>query len=165
MAKLAWKPKPKPTPAPALTEITRTVRFTAYADQDNTPANSDQIAYPKSDGYPTVHNVTGGTGTEADPITIAADIREYPIGTRIYEPALKFYGIIEDYCQAAVDRHNKGIEPDILDIFVGGKGAPAQQVADYENTITGKRTVIVNPKSGKPVIVGPLYETHRSLKL
>jgi 3D (Asp-Asp-Asp) domain-containing protein len=155
-------PVTPPPPPPSSGEITVIVRNTAYADQDNDPPGSDAIAYAKSGGHPTVHNQTGGTGTYEDPITCAADVRDYPAGTKLYVPAMYFYGVIEDYCQASVDRHNRGQKPDIIDFFVGGKNAAASQTEAYENSITSSnREVILNPAPGKTVIPGPLFETKR----
>src|SRR5262249_43160072 len=81
----------------------RTVRVQAkvtwHAAADNDPPGSREIAYPKSDDYPTIHDEAGGKGTFADPITAAVkDTGTFPIGTRIYYPAVKKYFIVEDSC-------------------------------------------------------------------
>jgi hypothetical protein len=138
------------------------IRRTGYADQDNDPPGTSDIAYPKSRKFPTVHTETGGTGTYDDPITIAGDIREVPAGTRIYDVRMRLYGVLEDYCQASVDEHDGPRLLPILDYFVGGKGATADRVDAYERSITEDGVeVILNPPRGLPVIVGPLYETKR----
>ena len=55
---------------------------TSYGYDDNTPPSA-QIAYPKSDGWPTIHNrATEGPGTWDSPITFATDLHEYYPGTR-----------------------------------------------------------------------------------
>jgi 3D (Asp-Asp-Asp) domain-containing protein len=148
-------------------ETTRTVTNTAYADQDNDPPGSNAIAFPKSDGYPTVHNGTGGTGTCADPITIAADPRDFPPGTKLYVPSMKFYGVVEDTCANCIADRTAG-RPTKIDFFVGGKSATNAQTAAYESSITtngATRQIIVNADPGKDVIVGPLYETSRKTAL
>jgi 3D (Asp-Asp-Asp) domain-containing protein len=144
-----------------MTEVIVTARTTLYADQDNTPKNSDQIAYPKSAGYPTVHNATGGTGTEADPITCAVDKRDFPVGTRFYSKNLYAYFIAEDLCAASVALHNAGKTPPIIDLFAGGKGQSANTMTAYEESLDQTQDLIMNPSSGKLVIVGPLFETGR----
>ncbi|CAF1401659.1 unnamed protein product [Adineta ricciae] len=74
-------------------------------------ANPDvvQIAYPKSDGYPTKHNsATEDQGIYEDPITFATNKRELDIGTMIYVPFLRKYFIMEDLCESAVRAWDQG---------------------------------------------------------
>src|SRR4051812_25522682 len=62
-------------------------QITLYGYPDNDPPNSDAIAYPRSDGYKTLHDRAAGTGDWKDPITFAAGNRfrtRHPVGTRIY---------------------------------------------------------------------------------
>ena len=50
------------------------------------------IAFPRSDGNPTVHNqATQGTGTHADPGTFAASKKDFPVGSLIYIPLFRKY--------------------------------------------------------------------------
>jgi 3D (Asp-Asp-Asp) domain-containing protein len=142
-------------------ETTRTVVNTAYADTDNDPPNSDAIAFPKSGGNPTIHNGTGGTGTYADPITIATDTRDFPAGTRIYVPSMLFYGMVEDSCAQCIADRNAA-RPTKIDFYAGGKGQSLATMEAYESTITtNTRQIIVNPDPGKNIIVGPLWDTRR----
>jgi 3D (Asp-Asp-Asp) domain-containing protein len=73
------------------------VYVTFYGWADNSPPGG-AIAYPKSDGYPTLHETAGGTGTYADPITFATDKAEFPVGTILYVPFIEKYVIMEDDC-------------------------------------------------------------------
>lgn len=78
------------------------MRVTSYGWNDNDPPSAE-IAYPKSDGYPTKDNsATEGQGTYKDPITFATDKRDIDIGTMVYDPFLRKYFIMEDLCESAV---------------------------------------------------------------
>ena len=66
------------------------VYATFYGWADNSPPGG-AIAYPKSDGNPTVHETAGGSGTYADPITFATDKAELPVGTLLYVPFIEKY--------------------------------------------------------------------------
>jgi len=144
-----------------MAETTRVVVNTLYADPDNDPPNSDAIAFPKSDGNPTWHNGTGGTGTYKDPITFAADPRDFPKGTLIYVPDLRAYFGMEDTCSNCIADRTAG-RPTKIDFFAGGKGQSFATMERYESQLTiNNRTIIVNPDPGKNVIVGPLFDTGR----
>src|SRR5579859_1041017 len=85
-----------------------TVFLTWYGFNDNSGTTENQhgsalIAYPKSDGYPTLHNLaTEGKGTYSDPVTFAAPNKDlkssFPIGSVIYVPLVEKYFIMEDEC-------------------------------------------------------------------
>lgn len=115
---------------------------TLYGYQDNDPPNSDTIAYPKSDGYNTVHDTAGGLGTWQDPITFAAgaEFREiYRIGTRIYVPHLQIYCILEDDCATCNTLW-------WVDIWVGGQGYTATETTYQEQKLTRESaTIVLNP--------------------
>jgi len=84
----------------ALCQSQKTVNMyvTSYGYDDNSPP-SDQIAYPKDDGYPTIHNFAfEGTGTYDDPNTMASYNPEIPIGSMVYVPMLRKYFVMEDLC-------------------------------------------------------------------
>ena len=87
-------PPPPPTPGPTGGTTQTGVYITLYGWPDNDPPGG-AIAYPD------IHQTAGGTGTYADPITFASDIREIPAGTRIYIPVYQKYFIMEDECVAA----------------------------------------------------------------
>lgn len=89
--------------ASALT--TETMEVTSYGYPDNSPAGT-QISFPKSSGYPTIHDHAGGTGTYADPLTMASDESWLPIGTILYVPMLKKYVVMEDHCDACTTDWN-----------------------------------------------------------
>ena len=135
-----------------MAESSQTFFTTLYADSDNDPPGSSAIAYPKNGGFPTVHSATGGTGTYADPITVAVDIRDFPAGTRFYSTNWKAYGIAEDECAASIQDHNNNVSPKRIDWWAGGKGQSYNTMAAYESDLTQTQTIIVNPDPGKPVI-------------
>ena len=76
--------------------------FNDNSGQTEEQHNSADIAYPKSDGHPTLHNLTTeGKGTYIDPVTFAvrkSDLKTFPIGSIIYVPLVKKYFIMEDQC-------------------------------------------------------------------
>lgn len=125
------------------------VRMTGYSFQDNTPANSNDICCG------VVHKKAGGTGTWADPITVAVPGSggkgmEFPAGTKFYAPTLKRYLIVED--SGATD--TSGYH---LDVYVDGQGLPRDASDKCMNTITSDNVAVIkNPGPGQPVTVGPL---------
>src|SRR6478735_2193221 len=96
-------PAPPAPPASAL-PVARTAvpdtYITAYTWYDNTPEGSPDISHP------VLHRKAGGTGSYADPVTIAVghslatgrDVLDFPAGTRIYLPHVRRYFIVEDTC-------------------------------------------------------------------
>jgi Ca-dependent carbohydrate-binding module xylan-binding len=89
----------QPSPAASMGTLEHAY-LTGYSVEDNTPPGSRDISNP------VIHEQAGGTGTYADPITLAAghsiingqDILDFPAGTRIYLPVLRIYGLVEDTC-------------------------------------------------------------------
>lgn len=146
---------------PLVAEISLSLFCTLYADTDNTPPGSDAIAYPKNATTPSVHTKTGGTGTYADPITVAVDIRDFPVGTRFYSKNWRAYGIAEDECAASIVDHNNNVSPKRIDWWAGGKGQSYATMDAYERSLTQTQTIIVNPDPGKNVIVGAFWDTGR----
>jgi hypothetical protein len=149
--------------APASASTSRTFYVTLYGWPDNSPPGAD-IAYPKSDGYPTLHNSAGGAGTYSNPITYATDKAELAVGTKVYYPYLKKYFIMEDDCYEC-DQDWTGHGPDggpkyyHIDLWIGGKGGNTNKVLDCEDALTRSGTVIVNPPSDEPVSSAPLYNS------
>lgn len=99
----ATQPSPSSSASPstsASTGIQEHAYLTGYSVEDNTPPGSRGISNP------VIHQQAGGTGTYADPITVAVghsivngkDILDFPAGTRFYFPVLRIYGIVEDTC-------------------------------------------------------------------
>jgi hypothetical protein len=133
---------PTPTPTPTQTTPTSSgqamvVGITGYSFEDNTPRGSTAIAYEDVVPYRTG---AGGTGTFADPVTLARPDRfnsVAPPGTKFYLPHIKVYGIVEDLCG------DPGIGCDAnsdLDVWVGSDPDDSCM-----NSITGPYTVIKNP--------------------
>lgn len=150
-------------PAPASASTSATYLVTLYGWPDNSPPGA-AIAYPKSDGNPTLHNTAGGVGTFSNPVTYATDKAELPIGTKVYYPFLKRYFIMEDDC-VACDQDWAGHGPDggphfkHIDMWIGGKGGNVNKVISCEDALTQSGTVIVNPPSNEPVSSTPLYNS------
>lgn len=160
-------PSPTPTPPPISTPPTGDKVISAYTTgygwPDNTPPSAEI-----SDGV--IHSSAGGTGTFADPITVAVghtitgskDILDYPKGTKFYFPFLLKYGIVEDTCGDGNTPQNgpchTGYKGNVwLDLWVGGKGLPASGTLACEDAITDIHQVILNPVSTYPVNAGPVY--------
>lgn len=157
-------PTPPPPPAPTTTgEIKFDAYLTGYGWPDNTPASANI-----SDGV--IHSSAGGTGTYADPITIAVghsiisgkDILDYPKGTKFYLPALRKYFIVEDTCGDGNAPQNGPCHTGYqgkpwLDAWVGGQNAAASSVYACEDKITGVHKVIQNPASNYAVTSGPIF--------
>jgi hypothetical protein len=137
-------------------------QITFYGYPDNDPPNSDAIAYPRSDGYKTLHNRAAGAGDWRDPITFAAGRRfqaQNAVGTRIYVPYLEKYFILEDSCASCS-------LPNWVDLWIGGKGFPKRRVLNQEDYLTrlcsdGGEEVIVRPARDLPVDPTPLMEVRR----
>lgn len=162
-------PKAQPSTATSGSErVINTAYITAYTYYDNTPAGSAAISHP------VLHNKAGGSGTYADPITIAVghdlssgrDVLDYPAGTRIYIPDYKRYFIVEDTCGDGGSPedgpcHNTSQAPGNastwLDVWIGGSSGSESQVQSCANQVTGVRTIIVNPSSNHPVTSGDVF--------
>jgi len=150
--------------APAQASTTRNFLVTLYGWPDNTPPGG-AIAYPADEGYPTIHDTAGGTGTYADPVTYATDQAELPIGTIVYYPYLHRYFIMEDDCTAC-DEDWTGQGPDggpglyHIDLWAGGQGGNAGDVDNCEDNLTqNSESVIIDPPSTEPVDTTPLFNS------
>jgi hypothetical protein len=150
---------------PAHASQTANYLVTFYGPADNSPPGA-QIAYPRSQGNPTVHDSAGGTGTYSDPVTFATDQAELPVGTRIYLPYLHRYFVMEDDC-AECDQDWTGSGPDggpgllHVDLWIGGQGAlNSQDVTRCEDSLTRTTAqVIVDPPADQPVDTTPLFNS------
>jgi len=130
-----------------------------------------------------LHDKAGGTGTYADPITVAVghsmatgkDVLDYPAGTRFYLPYVRRYFIVEDTCGDGstpqnVPCHNlataqKGATT-WIDLYVGGgSGDNKSAVTACAETITALHQLIINPASNYPVVVGPLFQSGQCTRL
>jgi uncharacterized caspase-like protein len=152
-------------------------RFTAYTTSytwyDNSPPGSSEIAFPKSDGFPTVHDLAGGDGTYDDPITIAvghvmADGKSTPDfapGTRFYIPNIRKYFIVEDVCGEGSEPQNgpcHKLDPEAeatgatiwLDMWIDGQSATNEQAKSCSAHLTEGFVVIENPAPNYVVVPG-----------
>lgn len=129
---------------------------TLYASYDNTPPGSTRIEYSRCAGFATVHCEAGGTGTYEDPITMATDPRELPIGTRVYSGQLRKYAVMEDSCAECIrdwsnHRHAR------FDFYAGTTSNEA--VLRCEDSLTSNgRPMAINPPPGKPVDPSPIFD-------
>jgi hypothetical protein len=129
--------------------------LTGYSWQDNTPPGSSKV------GEPVLHQMAGGTGTFADPITVATPgyqgNQEWKPGTKFYLPTVQRYVIVEDSGAApappGTDTH--------LDMWIGGQDGTKETTDDCESQFTGTVPAQVNPPDGLPVMAGPIYANHR----
>src|SRR5882762_7137241 len=120
--------------APARAATTQQTWLTFFGWWDNTPPSGD-IAHP------VIHNSAGGTGTFANPITLATATQEMPVGTKVYVPRVKKYFIMEDdcqECQADWTGHGPDGGPGLrhIDLWVGGQhGSPFDSI-NCEDALT-----------------------------
>jgi hypothetical protein len=134
---------------------------TAYDWWDNNPPQSAEIAYP------TIHQTAGGTGTYADPITIAADdtqleggqTLQFPAGTIFYIPNVRAYFIVEDRTgeiqQDNTAQHN-GTNPH-LDMWADGRTSTQSNAFNCMANLTHEGVLIIkDPNSNYVVVPGPL---------
>lgn len=164
---------PPPVVPPTAGEILIANTYTTgYGYPDNTPKNSAAIALP------VLHTTAGGTGTFADPITIAVghvisggkDTPDFPAGTKFYIPNVRAYFIVEDLCGDGNTPqngpcHNLTAKNDSapagaklwLDMWVGGVGQTSKGTIACEEQLTDLHTVIENPAPNYAVVAGQLY--------
>lgn len=152
-----------PTPPVGTSQEVRFIAYTTgYSWYDNTPAGSAEISNP------VIHQFAGGSGTYADPITVAVghsiagnkDTLDYAAGTRFYIPNLKRYFIVEDTCGDGNSPQNgpchTGYQGHVwLDVYVG-KGSSKSASDQCMDAITETHLVIQNPGSGYPVSTGDI---------
>jgi hypothetical protein len=127
--------------------------LTGYSFQDNTPPSSAIVSAP------IMHKTAGGTGTYANPITVAVPGHAsdgdmaWKGGTRFYLPTVQRYAIVEDSGASPAPSGQDGH----LDMWVDGQGGSKSASDSCMDKITGAGIpAIMNPPPGKPVIVGPI---------
>jgi hypothetical protein len=135
------------------------VYLTFYGWPDNSPPGN-AIAYPKSDGFPTVHDGAGGAGTYADPITFATDQAELPVGTLLFAPVIQKYLIMEDDC-AECDTDWSGSHKWHIDVWMNSNASDdSTDVLACEDQWTRTSTTVeVNPPPGRDATTPPLFDT------
>jgi hypothetical protein len=119
-----------------------------------------------------LHQVAAGSGTYADPTTVAVghslingrDVLDWPAGTRFYIPNLRRYFIVEDTCGDGGTPQNGPCHTGYpsgastwLDLWVGGQGGSSSGANACMDAITRVSTVVVNPAASYPVVSGDIY--------
>lgn len=153
------------TPAPPAAQPTIKAFVTGYSYFDNTPPGSPDISNP------VIHKVAGGTGTFADPITVAVghnlstgkDVLDWPAGTRFYVPNLRRYLIVEDTCGDGGKPQNGPCHVGYpagsstwLDVWVDGRGGTSAKADACMDAITDVWAVIKDPRPNYAVAAGPI---------
>jgi hypothetical protein len=105
-----------------------------------------------------LHSVAGGSGTYANPITLAVGYTsagpDIPYGTRFYLPKLQRYAIVEDIC-GACHRTPAGVTW-WLDLWLDGRNLSFSAANACALRITGKQAAWRNPPTGLSVTSGPI---------
>jgi len=146
-------PSASPTPSPKQAPPGRmwSVFVTFYGAADNDPPGSTEIAHPNDR-----HQEAGGSGTYADPLSLAADPRAIPVGTRVYYPPLRKYFVMEDDCAQCITDWRSSRKPHI-DLWTGDFQGSALLACENALTPDGLVAVEVNPPPGRPVDARPLF--------
>ncbi|WP_214365396.1 hypothetical protein [Pseudonocardia sp. H11422] len=136
---------------------TFTTLVTFYAAYDNDPPGSRAIAYPNAR-----HSEAGGTGTYADPVTLAGDARELPVGTVVYYAPLRKYFVMEDMCASCIERWESS-RTHHVDLWTGSATDSGVTACQEALTPAGPVTVELDPPAGRPVDTTPLYSGGRCI--
>jgi hypothetical protein len=136
--------------------------MTLYGWVDNSPPGPG-IAHP------CLHPRAGGTGTFADPVTFATDVRESPWCQVIYVPFMKRYFVHEDECSEC-DRDWIRLHKYRFDMWAGGdarspyppeRGALLRCESRWTrgNSINDPANpmVVVDPPANLPVTTAPIF--------
>jgi hypothetical protein len=153
---------PTITPSPG-TSSTVPAFMTLYGYTDNSPPGP-AIAHPCG-----TRRGAGGTGTYADPVTFATDVKELPWCEIIYVPYMERYFIHEDECSEC-DRNWKKQQRYRFDMWAGGDAASVHQpekkaLLRCERTWTrgdsvkdpNNPTITLDPPSNLPVTTAPIF--------
>jgi hypothetical protein len=151
--------------APPPTTTTGTVQafMTLYGFVDNSPPGTG-IAHPCG-----TRRGAGGTGTYADPVTFATDVKELPWCEIVYVPYMERYFIHEDECSEC-DRDWRKLKAYRFDMWAGGDAASVRQpekkaLLRCESTWTrgnsvkdpNNPTITLDPPSDLPVTTTPIF--------
>ncbi|MGE3287067.1 MAG: hypothetical protein AB7J32_13330 [Pseudonocardia sp.] len=139
-------------PATSATSATVRVEVTFYAGADNDPPGSSEIAHPNGR-----HQTAGGTGTWADPLTLATDPDELPVGTVVYVPRLQKYFVMEDDCEDCIAQWKRSRHGHV-DLWISAATDPG--VLDCEAALTrdDPETIQINPPADRTVDPRPLHD-------
>ena len=144
------RPRHAATTARRQQGIRQQVEVTFYAAADNDPPGSAEIAYPNSR-----HTSAGGTGTYADPLSLATDPREIRPGVLVYYPPVEKYFVMEDDCAECIDDWSAtGTRTSTSGCPT--RADPAVQNCEAALTPDDPDTIIVNPPADLPVDPKPL---------
>jgi 3D (Asp-Asp-Asp) domain-containing protein len=127
------------------------VVVTFYGAADNDPPGSTEIAHPNA-----LHSSAGGTGTYANPVSLASDRRAIPVGTRVYYPPLAKYFVMEDDCAGCIEDWGSNRTPHI-DLWAGNHSGSDFIACENALTPSGRVSVELNPPPGRRVDTSPLY--------
>ncbi|MDT7578483.1 MAG: hypothetical protein QOH17_4816 [Pseudonocardiales bacterium] len=127
------------------------VLVTFYGAGDNDPPGSTEIAHPNA-----LHSAAGGTGTYANPVSLASDRRAIPVGTRVYYPPLAKYFVMEDDCAGCIEDWESSRTPHI-DLWAGNHSGADFIACENALTPSGRVAVELNPPPGRRVDTSPLY--------
>jgi hypothetical protein len=171
-AKLATPVTPPPVTPPVVTppvtppvssgEVRLQMYTTSWGAKDNTPPGSNV----QFDG---THS--GGTGTYADPISLASGyilsagnpVFDYPLGTMFYSPNLQKYFHVTDECggdnganPANTPCHKSDMPPyPQVDMWAGNSNANG--ILSCEDAVTGVHLMIEHPSATYKVSAGAIY--------
>jgi len=153
-------------PASASASTTSTMYVTGYSYWDNDPPGSGEIAFPKSDGYPTLHNTAAGNGSFSNPTTVAVGLvngaPQFKPGTKLYVPNVRRYFIVEDSCADCGKGHG-GYR--WIDLWVDGSTSSVASADACMSKITGYHKVIVGPSNGYSVSYNAISKSNTCTKV
>lgn len=134
------------------------VFVTFYGWSDNDPPGN-AIAFPKEEQHKTRHDSASGIGTYDNPLTMATDPSEFPVGTRLYIPYLQKYVIMEDTCATCI-RDWQTKKKYHIDIWMESDEKHKDALEQCEEKWTREATPIeINPPTSRPVNTQPLFDS------
>ena len=137
--------RPQSSPSQGQCQKVNNVKQTYFGFPDNSPPGAG-IAYPQCG-----RQLAGGTGTYADPLTLATANGELNTCEVVYSYHLRKYLRHEDDCEACGDDWTQGIWH--VDVWVGSSYQNGgQDQINCEDTLTvGNQILLRNPSSNLPV--------------
>jgi hypothetical protein len=145
-----------PIEASTPTPVVMDVQFFGWPD--NQPAGN-AIAYPKSAGYPTKHDVASGVGSYADPISFGGDPATFAPGTILYVPYIEKYVIMEDECTSCATQAQTTHRPQITVWMASTASTPTAAFASCEMSWTKDEiTAIESPSAVLVATTSPLFD-------